>query len=409
MSLEIDRVKERENTANPTNEESYKIPQNSSSLAQGNESHSLSVMEEIANPAHAVNADTEDSQVVSKNKTIDSQKLETNQHVQSNQTSTDNLYNPGNDRNNETDEFVPAKVPPKPVSIDLGNNETAKKPQKLENSTVITESTSKIQNSTIHSASKIPAINTEPTTTTAPTTSTARPLTKSELKCIEYGQSNIQKMRVTGLIGQKPREITIDKCRHRVIALIVGGREAMPYEFPHHALLGYDKNDQTEWKCGGSLVSRNFILTAAHCVDHYELGHPKFAKFGIFNKFQPTEKTVTRMIVDHFIHPDYDRLNLLDDIGLLKLDAFVPFNEFINPICLPSKQSTNEHAVAIGYGATERYSSSNRLMKVVLEKFDPHYPMRIQNETRVDKFIFYGHRTQRKDTCSGDSGKFEVE
>lgn len=35
----------------------------------------------------------------------------------------------------------------------------------------------------------------------------------------------------------------------------------MPYEFPHQALLGYDNNNRVEWKCGGSLVSRNFILT----------------------------------------------------------------------------------------------------------------------------------------------------
>jgi hypothetical protein len=41
----------------------------------------------------------------------------------------------------------------------------------------------------------------------------------------------------------------------------LGGREAMSYEFPHQALLGYDNNNNIEWKCGGSLVSRNYILT----------------------------------------------------------------------------------------------------------------------------------------------------
>jgi hypothetical protein len=64
------------------------------------------------------------------------------------------------------------------------------------------------------------------------------------------------------------------------------------------------------------------------------------------------------------------------------------------------KQPDHRNAVAIGFGATETNYRSQRLMKVVLEKFEPYYPPRIANETIVDKFIFYGHRTQRKDTCS---------
>lgn len=41
-------------------------------------------------------------------------------------------------------------------------------------------------------------------------------------ECVEYGKSNIQKIRIMGLIGHKPREVTIDKCRHKAIPLVVG-------------------------------------------------------------------------------------------------------------------------------------------------------------------------------------------
>jgi hypothetical protein len=126
----------------------------------------------------------------------------------------------------------------------------------------------------------------------------------------------------------------------------------------------------------------------------------KVVKLGAFNQFEDTDKTIIRFVVQTIEHPDYDSLNRVDDIGLLKLDSFVPLSEYVNPVCLPMKQADNKYAVAIGFGATETSYRSRRLMKVVLEKFEPWYPPRIRNGTLVDKFIFFGHSTQRKDTCS---------
>lgn len=132
----------------------------------------------------------------------------------------------------------------------------------------------------------------------------------------------------------------------------------------------------------------------------YDLGYAKTAKLGAFYQFENTEKVLIRNIVERYEHPNYDRLNRIDDIGLLKLDEFVPISEYINPICLPIKQPESKYAVGIGFGATEREFRSRRLMKVVLEQFEPFYSSRIPNETIVDKFIYFGHRTQRRDTCS---------
>lgn len=53
---------------------------------------------------------------------------------------------------------------------------------------------------------------------------------------------------------------------HHVISRIIGGRSCEVGEFPHFAQLGYRIEDRVvAFLCGGSLVSKRFVLTAAHC------------------------------------------------------------------------------------------------------------------------------------------------
>lgn len=47
---------------------------------------------------------------------------------------------------------------------------------------------------------------------------------------------------------------------------VVGGEDATAREFPHMAALGYGDQNNIQWNCGGTLISEQHVVTAAHCV-----------------------------------------------------------------------------------------------------------------------------------------------
>ena len=72
---------------------------------------------------------------------------------------------------------------------------------------------------------------------------------------------------VSGFIGKAPRIIQTNICQHKSVPLIIGGSSAQSSEFPHQALLGYVEETKISWKCGGSIISSDFILTGTTLVN----------------------------------------------------------------------------------------------------------------------------------------------
>ena len=119
--------------------------------------------------------------------------------------------------------------------------------------------------------------------------------------------------------------------------------------------------------CGGSIIGQNYILTAAHCVDHRILSNIRgddsvesdlkvilgMEKPGLDC---PRKEDVEYKIKAHKIHPDFDFPYF--DVAILELESNIKYTKGIGSVCLSSLSTndlTNNAVSLFGWGAKEKY------------------------------------------------------
>lgn len=177
---------------------------------------------------------------------------------------------------------------------------------------------------------------------------------------------------------------------------IVGGTEAFVGEFPFIVSM---QSSYYGHYCAGSLIAKNWVLTAAHCVDGIT---PKSILIGIHNQSDTStaEKFTATKIIKH---PNWDKNTMNFDYALIKLSG----ESKHNAIRLNTKEITGNVTFTVaGWGVTSEGSSSisKKLLKVDVPFVDQQTCSLSYPGSITDQMICAGFKDGGKDSCQGDSG-----
>ncbi|KAK9869223.1 hypothetical protein WA026_002974 [Henosepilachna vigintioctopunctata] len=212
---------------------------------------------------------------------------------------------------------------------------------------------------------------------------------------------------------------------------IVGGESTELDEFPWMALIIYDlPNSRQGYGCGGVLISKRYVLTAAHCLKGK--GLPKTwrlsaVRLGEYDKDSDNDcinngftkeclksPPIDVQVQERIAHENYDPEDpdQKHDIALLRLRKEVEYTDYIKPICLPLLESERQktysgaNLTVSGWGQTENRSSSNVKLKLVVpvkSNANCNSIYKDANRKLSEQQLCAGGE-KNKDSCKGDSG-----
>ncbi|KAK5850786.1 hypothetical protein PBY51_001633 [Eleginops maclovinus] len=207
--------------------------------------------------------------------------------------------------------------------------------------------------------------------------------------------------------GSKSQDCGVAPLNTRVVGGVNATAGSWPWQVSMHST-----SSRTHF-CGGTLVSNQWILTAAHCIISNILSSYTLY-LGRETQSGPNVHEVSSTVSKIIVHPDYNNKRFNNDIALIELSNPVTFNDYIRPVCLASNSSQFHNSTscwATGWGQIgkdEALPTKYSLQEVQIPVIGGNQCSCIYRKqiNITNEMICAGQ--ENKGICQGDSDSFKM-
>lgn len=202
--------------------------------------------------------------------------------------------------------------------------------------------------------------------------------------------------------------------------LVIGGEEVIPNEWPWSVAI-FHKVDGVKFQfiCGGTLVTRRKVITAAHCIhekysDNVKRVQDFEIKLGVHDLSKHSETgSITVKPSSIVIHPEW-RANVTNfdaDIAVINLPHDVDITKFIRPICIWERRRGAPKftdGIVVGWGVSgENHTTPEniaRKLEIPVISNEQCFLDQLEFTQMSSNRTFCGGARQGAGPCKGDSG-----
>nr|XP_055023656.1 chymotrypsin-like elastase family member 2A [Misgurnus anguillicaudatus] len=181
-----------------------------------------------------------------------------------------------------------------------------------------------------------------------------------------------------------------------VVKRVVGGEDVRPHSWPWQISLQYSSGGNWHHTCGGTLISNEWVLTAAHCISSSRTYRVYLGKHNLKEEEDGSLAIAPAKII---VHENWSSFFIRNDIALIKLETPITPSDTVVPACIPADGAIlphNEPCYVTGWGRLYTNGPiADNLQQALLPVVD--------YET-CSKSDWWGSQVTRNMVCAGGDG-----